>query len=69
MSFPIASGKLAAVDATVSRGISDRYDIRGFPTLKHFVKGQVSKEAYGGGRDVDAIVMFMNEKEHEVRPR
>ena len=55
-----------AVDATVSPGISDRYEIRGFPTLKHFVDGAVAKEEYNGGRDIDSIVSFMKEKEKGV---
>lgn len=34
----------------------------GFPTLKFFPKGNKAGEEYGGGRDLDDFVAFINEK-------
>ena len=34
----------------------------GFPTLKFFPKGNKAGEDYGGGRDLDDFVAFINEK-------
>ncbi|KAG5129204.1 hypothetical protein JHK84_035601 [Glycine max] len=39
-----------------------RYDVSGFPTLKFFPKGNKAGEEYGGGRDLDDFVAFINEK-------
>ncbi|XP_028214891.1 probable protein disulfide-isomerase A6 [Glycine soja] len=38
------------------------YDVSGFPTLKFFPKGNKAGEEYGGGRDLDDFVAFINEK-------
>lgn len=34
----------------------------GFPTLKFFPKSNKAGEEYGGGRDLDDFVAFINEK-------
>jgi len=52
------SGVLATVDATVQRGLQGRFEVRGFPTLKHFRKGQFATD-YIGERSADAIVAYM----------
>lgn len=52
------SGRLAAVDATVERSLAGRYDIRGFPTLKFFRRGQMVSE-YNRSRKTADIVEFM----------
>jgi hypothetical protein len=36
--------------------------VSGFPTLKFFPKGNKAGEDYGGGRDLDDFVAFINEK-------
>lgn len=51
-------GKLVAVDATVSKTISARFSINGFPTLKYFENGQL-KSDYAGKRNVDDIYNFV----------
>ncbi|WVY95798.1 hypothetical protein V8G54_027949 [Vigna mungo] len=40
----------------------DTYDVSGFPTLKFFPKSNKAGEEYGGGRDLDDFVAFINEK-------
>ncbi|XP_023690500.1 protein disulfide-isomerase A6 [Paramormyrops kingsleyae] len=47
--------RLGAVDATVHQGLSSRYGIRGFPTIKIFRKGE-EPEDYNGGRSRAEIV-------------
>jgi len=39
--------KLAKVDATEHKKIGEKYDVKGFPTLKFFKNGVVSE--YNGG--------------------
>ncbi|XP_048830828.1 protein disulfide-isomerase A6 [Brienomyrus brachyistius] len=47
--------RLGAVDATVHQGLSSRYGVRGFPTIKIFRKGE-EPEDYSGGRSRSDIV-------------
>ncbi|KAM7395257.1 hypothetical protein PAMA_006833 [Pampus argenteus] len=47
--------RLGAVDATVHQGVSSRYGIRGFPTIKIFRKGE-EPEDYQGGRSRGDII-------------
>ncbi|KAG0332592.1 hypothetical protein BG000_009893 [Podila horticola] len=52
---------IAKVDATEEKGVADRYDIKGFPTLKFFAAdGSVSD--YEGGRSEQDFVEFINKK-------
>ncbi|XP_061602306.1 protein disulfide-isomerase A6 isoform X2 [Cololabis saira] len=46
---------LGAVDATVHQGLSSRYGVRGFPTIKIFRKGE-EPEDYQGGRSRGDII-------------
>lgn len=48
---------LAKVDCTAQEAICQRFDVRGYPTLKVFREGKPSE--YNGGREADAIVSFM----------
>uniref|UniRef100_A0A3Q3VP97 Protein disulfide-isomerase A6 n=1 Tax=Mola mola TaxID=94237 RepID=A0A3Q3VP97_MOLML len=47
--------RLGAVDATVQQVVSNRYGIRGFPTIKIFRKGE-EPEDYQGGRTRNDII-------------
>ncbi|XP_063080305.1 protein disulfide-isomerase A6-like [Engraulis encrasicolus] len=47
--------KLGAVDATVHPGLASRYGVRGYPTIKVFVKGEEPTD-YSGGRTRSDIV-------------
>ena len=51
---------LGKVDATANRVLTQKYEIRGFPTLKFFRNGHVSDYDYG--RTKEDIIDFMKEK-------
>lgn len=52
------NGVLATVDATVERSLASRFQIRGFPTLKFFRRGQLVTE-YNRSRKATDIIDFM----------
>ncbi|KAK7091295.1 protein disulfide-isomerase A6 homolog [Littorina saxatilis] len=56
--------KMVAVDATVHTVMSNRYGVRGFPTIKVFPAGKKDGEAedYDGGRTANDIVSWAMEK-------
>lgn len=49
---------LVDLDATVEKDLAQKYDIKGFPTLKLFSKGEVISD-YKGGRSKDALVKYV----------
>lgn len=51
-------GTLAAIDGSVYHEISKRYDLTGYPTMKHFKNGRLTGD-YDGRRNVDSIFKFM----------
>ena len=59
----IPNAYLAAVDATKSAGLNQRYDLKGYPTLKYYENGEY-KSDYNGGRAKDNLVNFMRESKH-----
>jgi len=51
---------IAKVDATEAKGLADRMQIKGFPTLYFWNQG--TKMDYSGGRTKDTIVEWVNKK-------
>lgn len=54
--------KIAKIDAADEKhkGLATKYGIRGFPTLKYFVNGDLNNPvAYNGGRTEDTIVQWI----------
>lgn len=49
---------LVDLDATVEKELAAKYEIRGFPTLKLFSKGELISD-YKGGRTKDALVKYI----------
>ena len=49
---------IAEVDATEEKDLGSEYDVKGYPTLKWFVKGK--EEEYSGGRSLDSMLQFIN---------
>lgn len=52
--------RLAKVDATAEKGLSEKFNIEGFPTLKFFKDGKPSE--YNGGRKAEEIVSWLEKK-------
>ena len=52
--------KLAKVDVTAQSELGSKYQIKGFPTLKFFIKGEPID--YEGGRTKDEIVNWLHKK-------
>jgi len=52
--------KLAKVDATVEKSIGERFEIRGYPTIKIFRNGVASE--YDGPREANGIVRYVKSK-------
>lgn len=51
---------LAKVDATVEKGLAERFQVKGYPTLKFFLNGNPIE--YNGGRTEGEIVNWINKK-------
>lgn len=61
--------KLGAVDATVHQSLAQKYDIKGYPTIKYFGPGVKSgPQEYDGGRTSSDIVTWANNKFAENAP-
>ncbi|KAI8636643.1 thioredoxin-like protein [Parasitella parasitica] len=52
--------KIAKVDCTENQDLCQKYDVRGYPTLKVFRKGETSD--YKGARKADGIVSYMQKQ-------
>ena len=52
---------LAAVDATAEPKLGQRFEIRGYPTIKYFKRGKPATE-YNGGRTKGDFVKFLRSK-------
>jgi len=51
---------IAKVDATAETKLGEKYEVRGYPTLKWFVDGEATE--YSGGRDEEGIVRWVKKK-------
>ena len=51
----------AAVDATLETRVAGQYEIKGYPTIQYFRKGQFM-EKYSGARDKQSLVSFIKKK-------
>lgn len=55
---------VADFDATPAthRDISERYEVKAYPTIKFFPRGGKEVENYEGARSEEAFVTFLNER-------
>lgn len=51
---------LCKVDSTVEKAVAEKYQVKGYPTLKWFING--TPVEYNGGRTEDEIVNWINKK-------
>lgn len=56
--------RIGDADCTAdAKDLCEKFEIRGYPTIKYFVDGDVSVgEDYSGGRDFDSLKQFVEEK-------
>jgi protein disulfide-isomerase A1 len=52
--------KLGSVDATIEQDLAQKYDVKGYPTLKFFSDGTTLE--YTGGRTEDDIISWLKKK-------
>jgi protein disulfide-isomerase A1 len=52
--------KLASVDATLEQELAQKFDVKGYPTIKFFSEGTTLE--YTGGRTQDDIVNWLKKK-------
>merc|ERR1712045_245686 len=52
--------KLGKVDATEESSLAEKFEVRGYPTLKFFKNGKAME--YSGGRTADTIVSWVEKK-------
>lgn len=53
---------IAKVDADAEKDLGRRFGVQGFPTLKWFDGKSEQPEDYKGGRDLESLVKFVEEK-------
>merc|ERR1712055_499603 len=56
--------KLGKVDATEESSIAEKFEVRGYPTLKFFKNGKALE--YGGGRTADTIIGYFKDQTTEA---
>jgi len=61
-SFAGSNVVVASVDADAHKELGGRFDVHGFPTLKWFPKGSLTPEDYNGGRSIEEINTFIENK-------
>lgn len=58
---------LAEVDCDAHKDLCSRFEVRGYPTLKWFPKGETKPQEYSGGRSVADFLSFIKTRAGIVR--
>jgi protein disulfide-isomerase A6 len=48
---------IADVDCTIESALCQKYEVKGYPTIKYWADGE--QQAYSGGRDFDTLKQFV----------
>jgi protein disulfide-isomerase A6 len=59
---------IAKVDADKHRDLGGRFEVKGFPTLKFFPKGETKPVDYEGGREADDFAGYFRTKANVILP-
>ena len=59
--------KVAEVDCTTSKEVCNKFEIKGYPTIKYFIDGEAHQ--YAGPRTHQALADFLKSKPVEVRAK
>ena len=65
MKNSVKGASISAVDATKTPGLAQRFELKGYPTIKYFENGQF-KFDYEGGRTREDLVNFMRDPKPKV---
>ena len=53
---------IAKVDADAHKSLGEKFEVKGFPTIKWFEKGSTTVTDYDGGRTAGDVVEWVNKK-------
>jgi len=48
-------------DCTVEKAVCEKFGVKGYPTIKYFVDGDMEGKSYSGGRDYASLEKFSKE--------
>jgi len=60
---------IADVDATIEQELGTKFAVQGYPTLKFFKKGSTEAQEFGGGRQIDTMIPYINEQAGTFRKK
>ena len=66
LGYSFISGNLAAVDVTKNKNLGERFEIKGFPTLKYFKDGEFTFDI--SEREGEKIMAFMKDPKEPPPP-
>ena len=58
----VSAVKLATVDATIEKGLAEKFKMTGFPTIKIFSGPDSEPEAYDGPREAPGIISWIKKR-------
>ena len=53
---------VAKVDATAETALASKHGVSGYPTLRWFPRGETTSTDFGGGREAQGMVEWINER-------
>lgn len=59
--FKDSSVIVADADCTIHKDVCEKFEVRGYPTIKYFKDGDMKGQDYSGGRDYDSLKKFVDD--------